>query len=115
MNSFGLGLVLNFTDNASAGMRRVSQTFNEMNGLATKMVDASDSAVLSVESLVATGLGLSVVGENMNQVGNAITGMFASISNSVIDTGNKMLGFRSQLRALYGKDSYEQKLQEIKQ
>lgn len=115
MNSFGLGLVLNFTDNASSGMRRVSQTFNEMNGLASKMVDSSNSAVYSIESLTAAGIGLSIVGENLSQAGSAITGLFTSISQSVIDTGTKMQGFRMQLQALYGADSYEQKMQEIKQ
>lgn len=113
MNSFGLGLVLNFTDNASSGMRRVSQTFNEMNGLASQMVDSSNSAVYSIETLTAAGIGLSVAGENLNQMGTSILSLFTGITQSVIDTGNKMLGFRMQLQALYGEDLYEQKMQEI--
>lgn len=115
MNSFGLGLVLNFTDNASSGMRRVSQTFKEMNGLADSLVDSSNSAVYSIQSLTATGIGLSIVGENLSDVGNSITSLFAGISQSVLDTGMTMQGFRMQLSALYGEDSYEQKIQEIKQ
>lgn len=114
MNSFGLGLVLNFTDNASAGMRRASQAFNEMNGLATQMVDSSNSAVFAISTLTAAGMGLTIVGENISSVGNSILGLFTTISESVIDTGGKMQGFRSQLQALYGVDLYEQKLQEIK-
>lgn len=114
MNSFGLGLVLNFTDNASAGMRSVSQTFNEMNGLANKMVDSSNSAVYSVTTLAATGATLSMVGESVSQLGSSITGIFAEMSQSVINTGMTMQGFRMQLQALYGEDSYEQKIQEIK-
>ena len=115
MNSFGLGLVLNFTDNASAGMRRVSQTFNEMNSLADRMVDSSNSAGFAVATMAAAGAGLTVVGENMTQAGTAITNLFTGLTKSVIDTGGTMLGFRSQLKALYGEDSYEQKMQEIKQ
>lgn len=115
MNSFGLGLVLNFTDNASAGMRRVSQTFNEMNGLASKMVDSSNSAVYSIESLTAAGIGLSIVGENLSDIGSSITGLFTGISQAVIDTGGKMLGFRMQLNALYGEGAGEQKIKEIQE
>lgn len=114
MNSFGLGLVLNFTDNATAGLNRVSQTFNQMNGLANQLVDSSDSAALAVISLSAAGQSLSMVGDQLSDVGSSIMGLFATMSQSVLDTGGKMLGFRSQLRALYGEDSYEQKLKDIK-
>lgn len=114
MNTFGLGLVLNFTDNASAGMNRVSQTFNQMNGLANQLVDSSDHAALAIMSLSATGMSLTMVGDQLSDVGSSIVGLFTTISKSVIDVGGQMQGFRMQLRALYGEDSYEQKLQDIK-
>lgn len=114
MNSFGLGLVLNFTDNATAGLSRVSQTFNQMNGLASQLVDSSDSAAVAIMSLSVAGQSLSMVGDQLSDVGSSIVGLFTTMTQSVLDTGGKMLGFRSQLRALYGEDSYEQKLQQIK-
>lgn len=115
MNTFGLGLVLNFTDNASAGMSRVSQTFNQMNGLASQMVDHSNSAALAIMSLAATGMTLTMVGDQLSDIGSSIIGLFTTISQSVIDTGMTMMGFRMQLQALYGEDSYEQKMKEIQQ
>ena len=115
MNSFGLGLVLNFTDNASAGMSRVSQTFNQMNGFASQMVDSSDSALFAVQSLAAAGMSLSTVGEQVSSFGQSILGFFAGTSQAVIDTGMEMQGYRMQLRALYGEDAFEQKMASIQE
>ena len=114
MNSFGLGLVLNFTDNATSGMRRVSQTFRELDGLSNQLVDSSNSAMYSIQTLLTAGTGLTIVGESLSEFGSSITDVFMGITQSVIETGGTMQGFRMQLQALYGDDLYEQKLQEIK-
>ena len=99
MNSFGLGLVLNFTDNATSGMKRASQTFNEMNRMASQTVDESDRAV---QSLMAAGLSMSIVGSQFVDTGSAIIDMYAQVTQSVINTGMSMQGYRMQLTALYG-------------
>ena len=116
MNSFGLGLVLNFTDNASAGMRRASQTFNEMNRISDQMVSASGSAVSSIETLSLAGYGLNVVGDQLANVGSSIVKVFGSASQSVINTGMEVMGFEMQLNALYkSQDLAAQKMQQIQE
>ena len=116
MNSFGLGLVLNFTDNASSGMRSASQTFNEMNGIASQLTDSADRAAYSVQTLAAAGASLTIVGDQMTQIGRSITGIFASLGQGVINTGLEVQGFQRQLAALYGSDEAgKAKMEEIKQ
>ncbi len=116
MNSFGLGLVLNFTDNASSGMRSASQTFNEMNGLASQLTDSADQAAYSIQTLAAAGASLTIVGDQMTQIGRSITGIFASLGQGVIDTGLEVQGFQRQLAALYGSnEAGKAKMEEIKQ
>lgn len=99
MNSFGLGLVLNFTDNATSGMKRASQAFTEMNRMASQTVEESDRAV---QSLTAAGLSMSIVGEQFVDTGSAIIGMYAKVAESVVQTGMSMQNYRMQLTALYG-------------
>lgn len=114
MNSFGLGLILSFTDNASAGMRRASQTFNEMNRISDQMVSASGSAVSSIETLSLAGYGLNVVGDQMTSVGSTIVSVFGSASQSIVNTGMEVMGFERQLTALYkSEDLAAQKMLEI--
>lgn len=101
MNSFGLGLVLGFTDNASSGMRRVSQTFNELNGLADQLVSSSDSAMYSVQSLASAGLGLTMVGDQFAQAGETITSVFSGLISKVTEVGTTVMGQKMTLNTLF--------------
>ena len=112
MNSFGLGLILNFVDNASAGMGNATRTFQQMSQTADAM---SSSVGNSITDLVASCYALDSVGSTLVNTGSTILGVFASVSQSVIDSGMEMQGYRMQLSALYGSiDAGEAKMQEIK-
>lgn len=101
MNSFGLGLVLSFTDNASSGMNRASNTFREMSGLADQLIDTSNSAMYSIQSLASAGIGLSIVGDQIASVGGAIYSVFNNIIDYVTGVGTSLLGTRMTLNALF--------------
>lgn len=113
MNSFGLGLVLSFVDNASSGLRGAMMTFQQLSATADSM---SSSLTHSVNDVLAASYALDATGDVLISTGSSILSMFAAVSKSVIDTGMTMQGYRMQLAALYGStEEGEAKLNEIKQ
>lgn len=110
MNSFGLGLVLNFVDNASAGMNSASQTFNQMSAMADSM---TSSVGASATEMTAIAYSLSAVGDTLTDIGSSVIGTFSGITQQVIDSGMAMQGYRMQMSALYGDNLAEEKMQEI--
>lgn len=112
MNSFGLGLVLNFVDNASSGMNAATANFNRMSATADSM---SSSVNASATEMAAIAYSFSAVGDTFTSIGSSIMNVFAGISQRVIDTGGQMLNYRMQLSALYGSvEAGEAKMEEIK-
>ena len=113
MNSFGLGLVLNFVDNASSGMNSATRTFMQMSAVADEMTSAVSASAVEMTS-VAYALG--AVGDTFIQAGSSIIGVFTGLSEQVINAGMSMQGYRMQLSALYDSvEAGEQKIEEIKQ
>jgi len=113
MNSFGLGLVLNFVDNASSGMNTATNNFMRMSATADSL---TSSVSASAAELASIALSLGAVGDTFVSIGESITGVFAGITQQVIDTGMEMQGYRMQLSALYGSvEAGEAKIDEIKQ
>ena len=113
MNSFGLGLVLNFVDNASSGMNTATNNFMRMSATADSL---TSSVSASAAELASIAFSLGAVGDTFVSIGESITGVFAGITKQVIDTGMEMQGYRMQLSALYGSvEAGEAKIEEIKQ
>lgn len=110
MNSFGLGLVLNFVDNASAGMNSATNNFMRMSATADSM---TSSVSASATEMAAIAFSLSAVGDTFVSIGESLTGVFAGITQQVIDAGMSMQGYRMQLKALYGDSNAESVMQEI--
>lgn len=99
MTSFGLGLVLNFTDNASSGMERAARTFEQLNGLSDDLVNNSSS---SMQALASAGYAMNVVGDQLVSAGRGITEAYAGMISTVNQTGTTILSARTQLSSLYG-------------
>lgn len=113
MNSFGLGLVLNFVDNASAGMSNAVRVFENMQSTVDSL---AGSTANSTATMLAASMALNQVGDTMIGAGSSIVNMFGAVEQSVINTGMTMQGYRMQLAALYGStEAGEAKLDEIKQ
>ena len=113
MNSFGLGLVLNFVDNASSGMNTATNNFMRMSATADSL---TSSVSASAAELASIAFSLGAVGDTFVSIGESITGVFSGITKQVIDTGMEMQGYRMQLSALYGSvEAGEAKIEEIKQ
>lgn len=115
MNTFGLGLVLNFTDNASAGMRSATQTFNQLNGISNQVEDSSSRAAAAIQALSLAGAGLNVVGTQLTSVGQSITSIFSTVISSTNTVGSTLMSARAQLSTLYqDAEKGEEVLQNIK-
>lgn len=102
MNSFGLGLVLNFVDHASAGMNTATSNFNRMSATADNL---TSSVSASATEIAAIAFSLGAVGDTFTSIGESIMGVFTGISNKVISVGGQMFSFRLQLGKLYGDSS----------
>lgn len=112
MNSFGLGLVLNFVDNASSGMGNATRAFQQMSVTADTVASSVSN---SITDIVTASYALDSVGSTIQNTGMSILSVFGGVSQSVIDAGMSMQGYRMQLSALYGSvEAGEQKIQEIK-
>lgn len=112
MNSFGLGLVLNFVDNATAGMGNATRAFQQM----SQTADAVSSSVsTSITDIVTASYALDQVGTTLMNAGSSIISLYGNVSQSVIDAGSEMQSYRMTLSALYGDiDAGNAKLEEIK-
>ena len=111
MNNFGLGLILNFTDNATAGLRGATGAFNDLNSATAAFSQANNAEAALLQVSVAAG----IVGNELYQVGESITSLFSSIIKGVTSTGSTILSAKTQLGTLYGSmEAGEAELAKIK-
>lgn len=112
MNNFGLGIILTFTDNATSGLKRATGAFNDLNASTAAFSKANDAEAALLQISVAAG----IVGNELYQIGNSITSMFAGVTQSIINTGTTILTAKTQLGTLYGSmEEGEAKLSQIKE
>ena len=98
---FGLGLILSFTDNASAGINNAANQLMRL----TQMAEQSTDSINRMADLTALS-SLSVVtgqlGDTFLSMGNTITGMFQKLIQGTIDTGATFENLRITVNALTG-------------
>lgn len=114
MGAFGLGLVLNFTDNATAGMNKVSNTFNLMSQNADAMVSSVEGSLSRLSNMGIIGSTLLQFGDTMQSAGAGILNTYEKIGKKITDIGMDMYSARAQLTSLYGgADPAEEQLNNI--
>ena len=99
MENFGLGILLNFQDNASSGIDRV---MSALESLRSHIEEMNQSAVGSTAHLSAMASSLGVIGTLATGVGVAVTGAFGSILHSVATTGAEFERTKIAMGQLYG-------------
>lgn len=109
MNTFGLGLILSFTDNASSGINSVTQSFLTMSDSIEQGAEKSQN---SLTDLYLAMNALNTVGNNFINLGTGILSTYSAFANTVSTIGSDFENTRMTLAALY-KDSElaEEKLQ----
>lgn len=112
MNNFGLGLILSFTDNATAGLSRATGAFNNLNSATANFSQANNAE----QALLQVSMAAGVVGNELYQVGEGITSIFTGAIQSITNTGSQILSAKTQLGTLYGSmEAGAAKLEEIKE
>lgn len=111
LNNFGLGLILNFTDNATSGIQNATRSFQDLRTATADFSQANgvDSALMSISA------SCGIVGSELVRVGESITSTFANATKSIIDTGTTISMAKKQLSTLYGSEVLgAQKLEQVK-
>ena len=94
---FGLGLVLSFTDNATAGINSAVTSLNQLTQVAENAGNSlNEFASLSAFSSIATS-----VGNSMTSMGTNIISTFGQIIGKVNQTGQTLMYAENQLSKLY--------------
>jgi hypothetical protein len=108
MNTFGLGLVITFDDQASEGIARVTQSYLGLESA----VDSGSQLGNAMASQV--GLNLAQVGDSFIGAGNRILNVFKMLSGNVKSTGQDFENFKITLGAIYKDESVvSKKIQQL--
>ena len=98
MSSFGLGIVLNFVDNATAGMNNATNTFLNMSNTIQGAAGSTSTAIQQV----AQGTVLNTLGTSLTNFGNSMTNVVKNVLNNVNTVGSEFKAFNVTLSQLYG-------------
>ena len=102
---FGLGLVLSFTDNATAGINNAVNTLNQL----TATAESASNSLNEMASLSALSVVSGKLGSSLTNLGSSILGMFQNVVGGIQNTGTEFQSLRITLNAML-KD--EQKAEE---
>ena len=109
MNMFGLGVVINATDNMSKGFMTALNTLNDFEERIDRVAHATQSGISEIElnmmkmnNLSLTGMGLQEFGSQISGVGQAMLSPFVQFGQQITATGNQFENYRLTLKALYG-------------
>ena len=94
---FGLGLVLSFTDNATAGINNAVNSLNHL----TDVAEGASNSLNSMASLSALSVVSGQIGNSFTAMGSTILSTLGQIISKVNDTGTTMLQAENQLGKLY--------------
>ena len=95
---FGLGLVLSFTDNASAGINNAVNSLTQL----TQTAEGASASLNEMASLSALSVVSNQLGTAFTSAGSAILGIFGTLIGETQKTGSEFENFRVTLNALYG-------------
>mgnify|MGYP000821841296 FL=1 len=101
-SEYGLSIVLDFQDNATAGMQSASSAFSSLSGSADKLsmgIGGTASSLLDINTSV---VGMSVLGSQFQNMGQSVLGVMKDIGSKVVDTSSSFENFQLTLKALYG-------------
>lgn len=97
MDSFGLGLILSFTDNATAGINSAVNSLQQL----TNTASSASAELNQMASLTAFSSIASEMGSTMTSAGAAIISTFGQVISKVNETGQTLMYAESQLNKLY--------------
>lgn len=99
MENFGLGLVLGFRDDASAGVMKVLELVEH---LKSSLDDIGNHASGSIGQLTAMSSAIGVVGVAISGLGAAIATPFVALGSHVVQLSSQFENMEITLKSLYG-------------
>lgn len=109
---FGLGLILSFTDNATAGINTAMNSLQQLTTTAERSGQTIDTLTNTVVlSSFATITGQ--LGDTFLELGNSIIDSIMNILGTVSSVGSEFEGFRITLKQLYGDGEVETQIQKL--
>ena len=94
---FGLGLVLSFTDNATAGINNAVNSLSQL----TSIAENASTSLNQMASLSALSVVSGQIGNSFTSMGETILTTFSQIIGTVNDVGMTMMYAENQLNKLY--------------
>lgn len=101
-SEYGLSIVLDFQDNATAGMQSASSAFSSLSGSADKLSMGIGGTASSLLDMNTSVVGMSVLGSQFQNMGQGVLGVMKDIGSKVVDTSSSFENFQLTLKALYG-------------
>lgn len=95
---FGLGLVLSFTDRATAGINNAVNSLNQL----TQVAESASSSLNQMASLSAFSVVTNQLGDSLLNAGKGVLGMFSSLLSKTMSVGSEFESFHVTLDTLYG-------------
>lgn len=95
---FGLGLILSFTDNATAGINNAVNSLNQL----TEVAGNASASLNQMASLSALSVVTDQMGDSFLKAGGGILSFFQTLLGNVQSTGSDFENFRITLNSLYG-------------
>lgn len=102
---FGLGIVLNFVDNASSGMSGATSVFMNMSDQMNRASNATNDALTKL----AQGTALITAGNGLINFGKGATGMLQNVLGKVQAVGSEFQSFKITLAQLFGGEAEAEK------
>ena len=95
---FGLGLVLSFTDRATAGINNAVNSLNQL----TQVAESASSSLNQMASLSALSVVSGQIGNSFLKAGSSILGVFKDVLTQTQSIGMEFENFDVTLTALFG-------------
>ena len=95
---FGLGLVLSFTDRATAGINNAVNSLSQL----TQVAESASSSLNQMASLSALSVVTNQLGDSLLNAGKGVLGMFSSLLSKTMSVGSEFESFHVTLDTLYG-------------
>lgn len=109
MDWYGLGIAMQFRDNATSGLTRVTQGLTQLSRTAQNMqtttmqsLSAVEQKLRTFETLQMSGYMIQNIGNSISTVGHSMLEPLISVASQVTQTGAQFENYRLTLKALYG-------------
>ena len=96
---FGLGLILSFTDNASAGMNNAIQSLGNLTSIAESASNSMNS-LNDTATLMAVNQSATMLGNSLTNAGGRILGFLQNQVNGIQSVGTEFQSLRITLNAM---------------